>query len=148
MFCIESQLMVDPFTTPTAWFKRMRKPVTSPKSRRAICHVEAQALTTLDLKQWLLYHPSFKPPPLKCNHKRCIEEVSGWKNTWIPTKRIVCISQCHAAHYSWEAGISGNRDNQANVNVKQHPRYVFTLQYANHNQPNAASQPFPYIPVL
>ena len=51
MFCIESQLMVDPFTTPPAWFKRMRKPVTSRKSRRAICHVEAQALTTLDLKQ-------------------------------------------------------------------------------------------------
>ena len=47
-WCIESQLIVNPFTTPTALFKRMRKPVASPKSRKAICHVEAQALTTLD----------------------------------------------------------------------------------------------------
>ncbi len=109
-WCIESQLIVNPFTTPTALFKRRRKPVTSPKSRKAICHAEAQALTTLDycmldLKQWLLYHPCFKHPPLKCNHKRCIEEVSGWKNTWSPTRKIVCISHCHAAHFSWEDGI-------------------------------------------
>lgn len=83
--------------------------------------------------------PSIHPSPFKCNHKRCIEEVSGWKNTWIPTRRIVCISQCHAAHFSWEAGaVSGagidmdiiyskyhlSRDNQANVNVKQHRIFI------------------------